>query len=239
MGSEKRLIPLSALYCLTLGGLLLAVIWGSRAVTVISESLPVSRGPCIIIDAGHGGVDGGATSCAGILESRYNLEISLKLNDLLHFLGYETRMIRTTDISVYTEGDTIGQKKISDLKQRLRIASETENALYVSIHQNQFPDSRYSGAQVFYPNTPDSQLLARQLQENLISCLNPGSNRAIKQAKGVYLMERIPCTGILIECGFLSNPEEEAKLRSSEYQQQLCCVIAATLVQYCSNAAHT
>ncbi len=234
MEDKQRWIPLSALYCLTIGGLLLAVIWGSRAITVISESLPFPRSACVIIDAGHGGVDGGATSCTGILESQYNLEIALRLNDLLHFLGYETKMIRSTDISVYTSGDTIGEKKISDLKQRLRIADTTENAVYVSIHQNQFSDSRYSGAQVFYPATADSKALAQTLQAALIGSLNPGSRRSIKKAQGVYLMERIQCPGILIECGFLSNPEEEAKLRSKEYQNALCCVIGAVLADYCS-----
>ena len=85
----KGKLPLSALYCLTIGGLLLAVIWGSRAITVISENMPVERQHCIIIDAGHGGEDGGATSCTGKLESSFNLEISLRLNDLLHLLGYD------------------------------------------------------------------------------------------------------------------------------------------------------
>lgn len=238
MGTEKRWLPISAVYCLTLGILLLAVIWGSRAVSVISESLPISRETCVIIDAGHGGVDGGATSCTGILESQFNLEISLRLNDLMRFLGYETKMIRTTDVSVYTKGDTIAQKKVSDLKERLRIANETENALYVSIHQNHFSDSRYSGAQVFYPGTPGSQELAKQLQDRLKQALNPGSNRMSKPAEGVYLMEHIECTAVLIECGFLSNPQEEAKLRSKDYQQRLCCVIAAALAEYCNENEH-
>lgn len=237
---EKRTykLPVSAVYCLTLGTLLLAVIWGSRAVTVISENLPISRGMCIIIDPGHGGVDGGATSCTGVLESRFNLEISLRLNDLLRFLGYDTKMIRTTDISVYTSGDTIAEKKVSDLKQRLRIANSTENALYISIHQNYFSDSRYSGAQVFYPKTAGSQELAKILQDRLKQCLDHSSSRMSKQAEGIYLMEHIACPAVLIECGFLSNPQEEAKLRSAEYQQKLCCVIACTLTEWCSAKEH-
>ena len=140
-------------YSLTITGVLLTAHWGSKAVTVISEKIPLEREHCIIIDAGHGGVDGGATSCTGRLESTYNLEISLRLNDLFHLLGYDTRMIRTTDISVYTKGESIAQKKISDLKERVRIANETPNALLLSIHQNNFSDSRYSGAQIFYPGT--------------------------------------------------------------------------------------
>lgn len=231
----KGKLPLSALYCLTIGGLLLAVIWGSRAITVISENMPVERQHCIIIDAGHGGEDGGATSCTGKLESSFNLEISLRLNDLLHLLGYDTAMIRTSDVSIYTKGETIAQKKVSDLKERVRIANETENALLLSIHQNTYPESRYSGAQVFYANTAGSQQLAKELQRAFTATVNQGSNRKSKKADGIYLMEHISCTGILIECGFLSNPKEEARLRSAEYQKKLCCVIASSVSTYLSN----
>lgn len=230
MKRKKR--QLMGLYFITILGLLAAIVYGNRAVTVISEGLPIERDHCIIIDAGHGGVDGGATSCTGKLESAFNLEIALRLNDLFHLLGYDTYMIRTTDISVYTKGETIAQKKVSDLKERVRICNETENALLLSIHQNNFSDSRYSGAQVFYATTQNSEQLANTLQSSFKSTINPGSNRQTKKADGVYLMEHIDCTGILVECGFLSNPEEEAKLRSGDYQKKLCCVIAATVSNF-------
>lgn len=224
-----------AFYFLTIAVLLFIIQWGSETVTVIAENTPPDREHCIIIDAGHGGVDGGATSCAGILESTYNLEIALRLNDLFHLLGYKTRMIRTTDISVYTKGETIAQKKISDLKERVRITNETENALLLSIHQNIFSDSKYSGAQVFYAETSGSDVLAKQIQAMFVSTLNPGSTRQCKRSSGIYLMEHITCPGVLIECGFLSNPEEEAKLRSGDYQKKLCCVIASSASGYLSN----
>lgn len=230
MGGRKQ--SLMGLYIMVLVGILGCVLWGDRAVTVVAESLPVERAHCFIIDAGHGGVDGGATSCTGKLESAFNLEIAIRLNDLMHFLGYNTKMIRTEDISIYTKGETIAQKKASDLKERVRICNETEGAVLLSIHQNNFSDSRYSGAQVFYPATQGSEALAKKLQSELIRTLNPGSKRNVKKADGIYLMEYIDCPGVLIECGFLSNPEEEAKLRSPEYQKQLCCVIAATAVSY-------
>ncbi|MGM9548835.1 MAG: N-acetylmuramoyl-L-alanine amidase [Faecousia sp.] len=223
------------LYILTIAGVLAAAEWGSRTVTAMFENTAVARRHCIIIDAGHGGEDGGATSCKGRLESTYNLEISLRLNDLMHLLGYDTRMIRTTDTAVYTKGETIAQKKVSDLKERVRIVNETENALLLSIHQNNFSDSRYSGAQVFYAGTGGSEQLAKMLQDKLVTTLNPGSKRKSKKSDGVYLMEHIDCTGVLIECGFLSNAEEEAKLRSGAYQKKLCCVIAAAVSQYLSN----
>lgn len=208
---------------------------GSRAVTTIAENAPIKGRTCIVIDPGHGGEDGGATSCTGVLESTYNLSISKRLNDLLHLLGYETKMVRTTDTAVYTKGETIAQKKVSDLKERVRIVNETENPLLLSIHQNQFPDGKYSGAQMFYAGTQGSQELAERLQSAFVSTLNPGSKRKCKKSDGVYLMEHIGCTGVLIECGFLSNPTEEAKLRDEAYQKKLCCVIAATVSEYLSS----
>ena len=213
--------------------MILSIIWGGeRAVQAFSEE----RGAqwCIVLDAGHGGEDGGATSCTGVLESGINLEITLRLRDLLHLLGRETRMIRTSDISVYTKGGSIAQKKMSDLKERVRIVNTTPNAMLLSIHQNNFSDSRYSGAQVFYADTQGSERLAKVLQCALISSLNKGSNRKCKQSDGVYLMEHISCPGILVECGFLSNPAEEARLRSPDYQRKLCCVIAATVSSFLS-----
>ena len=213
--------------------MILSIIWGGeRAVQAFSEE----RGAqwCIVLDAGHGGEDGGATSCTGVLESGINLEITLRLRDLLHLLGRETRMIRTSDISVYTKGGSIAQKKMSDLKERVRIVNTTPNAMLLSIHQNNFSDSRYSGAQVFYADTQGSERLAKVLQCTLISSLNKGSNRECKKSDGVYLMEHISCPGILVECGFLSNPAEEARLRSPDYQRKLCCVIATTVSSFLS-----
>ena len=141
--------------------------------------------------------------------------------------------MRDTDRSLHHEGaETLREKKVSDLKERVRICNKREGAVLLSIHQNNFSDSRYSGAQVFYANTEESQSLAKLMQQNLKSSLNPGSKREAKKASNIYLMEHIQCTGVLIECGFLSNAQEEAKLRDATYQKQLCCVIAATLSNF-------
>lgn len=209
-----------------------AALWGSGSVTTAVQNTPVDREHTIVIDAGHGGIDGGATSCTGVLESRINLEIALRLNDLLRLLGMDTVMIRTTDTSVYTEGKTIAAQKVSDLKERVRICNGTENAILISIHQNTFSDSRYGGAQVFYAATQGSQQLAAALQKTFCDSLNSGSNRKAKSAESVYLLQNIRCTGVLVECGFLSNPEEEARLRDSGYQQKICCVIAGSLQEF-------
>lgn len=225
----KRYAGIVLTYILITGSFIALARWTSLATTTVARMIPMERNHTIVIDAGHGGVDGGATSCTGILESKFNLEIALKLNDLMHLLGYQTRMIRTEDISVYTAGETIAAKKVSDLRQRAKMVNETENALLLSIHQNTFPDSRYSGPQVFFGPEGEGQALAKLLQNALNSALNPTGNRMSKKAEGVYLMQQIKCTGVLIECGFLSNPAEESKLRSDAYQKKLCCVIAATV----------
>ena len=201
----------------------------STAVTTASQNAPIERKHTIIIDAGHGGVDGGATSCRGVLEKQLNLEIALRLNDLMQLLGWQTKMIRTTDISVYTEGESIAAKKVSDLKQRVKIVNGMDNAILVSIHQNTFPSSKYSGAQVFYGPDQGSFELAKSLQESFVHSINPGSNRMQKKADGIYLLQHVNCPAVLVECGFISNQHEEALLRSEKYQQKISCVIASAL----------
>ena len=224
-------------YLLTVIVFIAVAMWGSEASTTIAQNRPVQRQRTIVVDAGHGGIDGGATSCSGVLESKLNLDIALKLEAVLQLMGFDTVMIRTTDTSIYTQGNTIASQKVSDLKQRVRIVNETPNALLISIHQNTFPDGRYSGAQVFYSGDDAGKALAQALQTNFNQTLCRGSNRKSKKADGVYLMQNIDCTGVLIECGFLTNPEEEAKLRDSEYQNKLCCVIASTVSTFirCQN----
>ena len=228
----SSLLPI---YFLIIFCLLIVTIGGSRAVTVLSENSAVSNRKTVVVDAGHGGVDGGATSCTGVLESQFNLEIAQKLNDLLNLLGLNTVMVRNTDCSVYTEGQTIAQKKVSDLKERVRIVNSTENCILISIHQNLFSDSKYSGAQVFYAPTEGSRILAKEIQASFIKAINPGSHRQEKKADSIYLMQHINCPGVLIECGFLSNPQEEYLLRTKEYQQKICCIIACTVSNYLYN----
>lgn len=230
MGNRKSATAL--VYLIVVICFLAATYSMSLATTTVAQMIPVPRKTTVIIDAGHGGVDGGATSCTGILESKFNLDIALMLDDLLHLLGYRTTMIRRTDISVYTSGDTIAAKKVSDLRQRVKIVNESESPLLLSIHQNIFSDSQYSGAQVFYGPKGQGKELAECLQHVFVETLNPGSNRTCKKAEGVYLMQHVDCTAVLVECGFLSNPAEEAKLRSEEYQKKLCCVIASTTAQF-------
>ena len=222
----KRLIPLCILVIFVFSTLTLVT---DHVVTVFSESAPLYDRICVVIDAGHGGEDGGATSCTGELESHINLQIALCLDDLFHLIGIDTEMIRTTDRSVYTAGNTISARKLSDLKERVRIINSTENAILISIHQNTFSESEYRGAQVFYSTKGEGEDLAEKMQHAFVTALNPGSNRKAKRADNVYLMEHIECTGVLVECGFISNPEEAVLLNTSQYQNNVCAVIASTV----------
>lgn len=223
------------LYGLTICCTLLVAFLGSRCVTVMAQREPPERKYCVVIDPGHGGEDGGAVSVSGQPESGYNLAVSMRLQDLLHLLGYETKMIRREDISVYTEGKSLSEKKRSDLKERVRLVEETQGAVLLSIHQNHYPDPELEGAQVFYASTEGSEALAEQIQSLLNGSLCAGNRRQVKKASGVYLMERISRPGVLIECGFLSNPREDAKLRDPEYQKQLGAVIAVAVSKFLSN----
>lgn len=215
-----------------LSAMVIGAFMTNRAVDVYKQNEILKERTCVIIDAGHGGVDGGAVSCTGIEESELNLEIAIRLNDLMHLLGIKTYMIRTEDVSIYTTGETIAAKKVSDLKNRVEIINKTQNCLLISIHQNYFEDSRYSGAQVFYRDDPT---LAKQLQTAFVNNLNIGSNRKVKKAKGIYLMQNITQPAVLIECGFLSNYEEERKLRTDDYQKKICSVVASVTSCYLYN----
>ena len=191
----------------------------------------------VVIDPGHGGEDGGAVSARGTKESALNLEIGLRLHDLCVLLGIETKMLRETDIMLCgSDAQTMAQKKVSDLHERVRLVNETPGALLVSIHQNSFPQgTQYRGAQVFFAATEGSQTLAEALQEHIRGRLDPANHRTCKPIDGVYLMEHVSCPAILLECGFLTNRDEEALLRTADYQKKLVCVLAATLTEYLEN----
>ena len=204
-------------------------VWTFRGALVSPASGEIEQKITIVIDPGHGGEDGGAASAEGVTEAGINLNISLRLRDLLRFAGRDPVMIRTEDIAVYTEGANIAQKKVSDLKNRTRLVNDTPNALLVSIHQNFFEQPKYDGAQVFYGKEEGSRTLAEQMQEVLRKTVDPSNRRQAKSIGSVYLMEHAACPAVLVECGFLSNPEEARSLQQPEYQQKLASAITSTL----------
>lgn len=198
-------------------------------VAALTEPKPLT----VVIDPGHGGADGGAVSCSGALESALNLEISLRLNDLLRLAGFRTRMTRSTDVSIHSpEAQTVSERKISDLRNRAALVNETENALLISIHQNYFEQSKYHGAQVFYAPERSSENLAEAMQAALSSCLDPENHRAAKSDRTVYLLRNVHCPAALIECGFLSNPPEEQRLHTAQYQKRIACAVLSGLCDY-------
>ena len=201
-----------------------------HSVETAGLSEPFFSRQVVVIDAGHGGEDGGTTGVSGTAEDEVNLQIALRLEAILSLMGCQTELTRRDGGSLSTEGETIRARKQSDLRNRVEIANRYPGAILVSIHQNHFPDPKYDGAQVFY--TADTQALAESMQTALVKSLSPGSRRTAKQARGIYLMEHIDCPGLLVECGFLSNPTEEQKLQRPDYQKKLATVMATVLAQY-------
>ena len=188
---------------------------------VLPVSVPVQAKP-ILIDAGHGAPDGGAVSVTGTLESEINLSIARKLQCILTLCGLDTVMTRTDENGIFdADCGTIAQKKVSDIHNRVKIVNAHPDGLLVSIHQNYFSDGKYHGAQVFSGKQEESARFAEEMQEVLRIALEPENHREKKTANGVYLLEHIQNTGILIECGFLSNGAEAGKLDTEAYQQTL------------------
>lgn len=195
-------------------------------------------GQTLVIDAGHGGEDSGAISASGASESVINLAVARRLDAILGLFGVDTVMLRTEDISLHSEGlSTVRERKVSDLHNRAAAVNETENAVLISIHQNSFPEPKYDGAQVFYAPTEGSQFFAEYTQELLRVCLDPENHRQVKPIpSSVYLMNHVGCRAILVECGFLTNPEEDLLLQSPDYQLKLAVTLAGAYLQ-CQNIA--
>ncbi|SHH54014.1 N-acetylmuramoyl-L-alanine amidase CwlD [Clostridium grantii] len=189
----------------------------------------------ILIDPGHGGVDGGAVSKKGTLEKDLNLKIAFKLKEILEKKGYIILLTRDDDYGLYSDKGKIRDKKIEDLDNRCRLKKESECDIYISIHLNMFTDSKYSGAQVWYSDQPkEASELAHLIQNNLIEDLDKTNNRKEKNSKGAYKILRchneIP--SVIVECGFLSNEEEERKLLQNEYQDKIALSIGESVDEF-------
>ncbi|MBR2431439.1 MAG: N-acetylmuramoyl-L-alanine amidase [Clostridia bacterium] len=192
----------------------------------------------VVIDAGHGGEDGGASSVSGALEKDLNLDIAFLLADMLRANGINVVMTRTEDILLYDPtSDYHGRKKVLDLAARLKIAKETPNSVFVSIHMNSFPQTQYSGLQVYYSkNDKNSKTVADLIQSNVKAYLQPSNTRKTKGAtSAIFLLDRLETPAVLIECGFLSNYEEARRLSNAEYRKKLAFVIFCSLCDYISN----
>lgn len=189
--------------------------------------------PIIILDAGHGGEDGGASSDDGILEKDINLKIALKLRDMLNLSGFDVKMTRDKDISIYDQSaKSVREQKVSDLKNRLAMVNENTNNILLSIHQNKFTQSKYFGTQIFYSeNNPKSFEIADKIKTSVVKLTQPDNTRETKPGKDIFLLSQTQNPAVIVECGFLSNPDEAAKLNSNDYQQQLAFAIYCGFLQ--------
>ncbi len=214
---------------LVCGALLFTVLFG---VADRRSSVDVSDAPCILIDPGHGGADGGATAADGTEEKDLNLKIAAPLRDMLCVMGYTVASTRTDDSMICTEGSTLRERKVSDMRNRLAMVNQAE--LTVSLHQNKFSQTQYWGTQVFYSgNTADSKVLAESIRTCVVDWLQPTNTRELKRGtEDVYLLHRAERPMVLVECGFLSNAEELAKLKSDDYRQRLAFAVAVGTMKY-------
>ena len=202
----------------------------------LQAALPVSGAPApprLLIDPGHGGADGGAQAADGTLEKDFNLTISLTLRDMLRLCGYDVTLTRETDVSIHdASATTLREQKVSDMHNRLALYDAAD--LVLSIHQNQFPQRSCRGTQFFYaPGSPASQPLAAVMRDTLCALLQPDNTRELKAGTSdIYLLHETHSPAVLVECGFLSNPEERALLQSPNYQQKLAFSLTCGVLTY-------
>jgi len=198
-----------------------------RAVEYKAVGGNVSDVPVIILDAGHGGEDGGATGTNGAVEKDLNLALTRTLADLLRLAGYTVIETRTEDRLLCDTGTPRGHRKQGDLSNRLKFTEQYPNSVFISIHMNTFPTPDCTGTQVWYSqNTPESFSWAQAIQDTVKASLQPTNRRRVKAAtSGIYLLRHAQTPAILVECGFLSTPSDCARLSDADYR----CTLALTL----------
>ena len=192
----------------------------------------------ILIDSGHGGMDGGTSSKSGTVEKDINISVAKKLKASLQKSGYQVVMTREDDTGLYSTKGTIRERYREDLKNRCNLKESSNCDLFVSIHLNYFTESKYYGAQVWYSSYKDSAAFASILQKNFRLDLDASNNRVPKAAKTSYkiLRENDDMPSVIIECGFLSNFDEEQKLKSNEYQEKISSSISKSISEYFTNS---
>ena len=185
-------------------------------------AVPVS-GKVIVVDAGHGTPDEGAESSNGISEAQINLKIALKLQNLLEQSGCTVILTRSDDNGIYDmDKNTLREKKVSDIKNRVKIGNKSSADIFVSIHLNKISESQYYGWQCFYKsNNENSKQLANCLQNSLNDSIEKSNDRVALSIDDVYIVKHVEIPISIVECGFLSNPEEENLLQTNEYQEKL------------------
>ncbi len=229
---KKCLASLAA--CCTLGITFMSVLYEAQPVAVSSSVKAPEQRTVYVIDAGHGGEDGGAVAADGTIESSINLDIAIRLNDLLQFCGQECTMIRTEDRALYSDGAvSLREKKASDLKNRVQLVNQYPKAVLISIHQNYLESNRtVHGAQAFCNAAEQADVLAKHVQSALNQTINAEHPKESKRiSDSIYIMKNVTVPAVLIECGFLSNAEETQLLKQAAYQKKMAAVITAGILQ--------
>lgn len=217
---------------------LLAFLLGSfylPPVTNANAGASTSPYTTVIIDAGHGGEDGGASSTAGLVEKDVNLDIAKKLAEMLRASGVNVVMTRDDDRLLYDRGvDFHGRKKKLDMAARLNIMQKQENAIFISIHMNAYTSPKYSGLQVWYSqNHADSEVLANIIQANNKALLQPQNDRKTKGAtSAIFLLNEAQCPAVLVECGFLSNQAEAAKFEDDVHRRTVALLLYSSILEF-------
>ena len=202
-----------------------------------ASSMPITQ-KTVIVDAGHGGDDGGAIGIDGTVEKDINLDIALKLEKILKFYGFNVIMTRTQDVMTCDDGlDSLRKRKISDIHNRFELMRKNPDAIFISVHQNKFEDSSQHGTQVFYSgNDERSKELAEAIQTSVTLTLQRKNDRVVKKSgSGIYLLYHAKIPAVLVECGFISNSDEVKKLKDESYRMKLAILIADGLLKYLSN----
>ncbi len=214
---------------------LMSILFFVEKKEVVSESFGELRDETVIIDAGHGGEDGGAEGPEGILEKQINLAVSQKLEHIMNLCGINTDMTRRSDDALYfDEKDSVRQRKVSDIKKRVEKIKNTPRATVISVHQNSFPQDNCKGSQVFFSKgNVQSKDFAKSVQSTLREGVDKTNHRTEKQNdKTIYILENVNCPAILVECGFLTNYEEAKLLKKDTYQTKLAVCITAGFLRY-------
>lgn len=221
----------AVLICVFLFGGLLYLSLEEEPETIYTVAEPKT---VVVIDAGHGGEDSGAVA-NGVYEKDINLSIACTLRDFLQTAGYKVVMTRTEDVSVYdSSAGTVREKKVSDLENRRDIINSDDNNILISIHQNKFEQSKYSGAQMFYSgNDARSEKLALAIKNSVTSLLQPENRRECKKDSGsIYLLKTAKVPAVIVECGFLSNEDEAKKLSDEAYRRKMAFAICCGFLEY-------
>ena len=211
--------------------ILAALAAGPKTAQYVMSQKTLEEKVCIVIDPGHGGADPGKVGTQGVKEKDINLEIGKRLKSYLEAEGIEVIMTRETDEDLAPDGSD--NPKVADLHRRCEIIDETKPVMVVSIHQNSYTDSSVRGAQVFYYHQSESgKAIAEVLQECLIEELDHENGREAKANESYYMLKKTSAPTVIVECGFLSNPEEEAKLQQEQYQDSVALAICAGIKKY-------